>query len=89
MGKCIKCSEWFPPDYVFLIETKEESESGEDIFKCVFCERDIEEVTIVEDATGKEEKYKKEDVIKDYKIFLKKLKEDYEKKGNIKKIITP
>lgn len=69
MGKCIKCYDMFPPQYMREIEGVEEK-----IFQCVFCQVGKNYVTIMkEDNT--EEKYTKAKCIKEYKMFLKQLKE--------------
>jgi F0F1-type ATP synthase epsilon subunit len=43
--------------------------------KCAFCYLDKNEVTMVNDETGKEEKISKKDAAEKYKLLLKKLKE--------------
>lgn len=73
MPTCVKCTKILPPQFMIDID--------QDAQECIFCNNEIDEVTIVEDATGREEKYSKEDVIKDYVVLLKKMKEIYEKGG--------
>jgi len=72
MPKCVKCSGVFPPEFSALIPTDRLGE--EQPHMCLFCELNINEVTI-EKGEGKTEKYTKEQCKKDYDVFLKQLKE--------------
>lgn len=83
MPKCIKCDKMFPPQFVNSID------EINDVFRCIFCEQNITEIEIEsgKDLEGKplpQNMYKKEQVVKDYEIFLKKLKEH----TNIAKLLT-
>lgn len=76
MPKCVKCFEFFPPQYMIQLPSEEEV-----ILECVFCTTGKNEVTVVEDATNREEKYTKQQCIEDYKIMLKMMKESYQNGG--------
>jgi len=68
MGKCCRCYDMFPPQY--MREIKE----GVNVFQCVFCQHGKNYVMIMKED-GSEEKYTKVKCIKEYKMFLKQLKE--------------
>ena len=53
--------------------------------QCVFCKIGKPVITIVDKKTKKETKLKKEDAIKDYKIYINKLYE----KPNVQNLIKP
>lgn len=81
MPKCVTCDKIFPPQFVKHIE--------KEAHKCIFCDLNLKEVEVPngQDLMGKElpnKLYKKEQVVKDYEIFLKQLKE----KTNIAKLLT-
>jgi len=81
MPKCVTCGKIFPPQFVITL--------AEDAFKCIFCEKQISEIEIEngKDLDGKplsNNMYKKDQVVKDYDIFLKKLKGN----KNIAKLLT-
>jgi len=78
MPKCVKCLNYFHPD--FCIETEIRNEY---VTTCLFCYFDKKELT-VEDNNGRiDEIIKKDDAIKNYKKFLEKLV----KKPKIRKLI--
>ena len=69
MPKCQKCYEFFPPQYMREIENTED-----DVKQCVYCQQGKDYVMVIMEDK-KEIKYTKKDCIRDYKMFLKKLKE--------------
>jgi hypothetical protein len=79
MPKCVVCSNLLPPQYMIEMPNVETTE--EIPLKCIFCHTGKPEVTVVEDATHREEKYTKQQCIEDYKTMLKMMKEAYEKGG--------
>ena len=76
MPKCQKCYEVFPPQFCVPIETAQNPE----IQQCVFCDREVNEIQL-KGGTGK---YTKKQCVKEYKVFLRQLKE----KSNIAKLLT-
>jgi hypothetical protein len=70
MGKCVQCEGFYPPHFMVDLEEKKDPPQ-----KCAFCYLDKNEVTMVNDETGKEEKISKKDAAEKYKLLLKKLKE--------------
>jgi len=74
----MKCYEFYPPQYMREIEG---AESGD--LQCVFCKRGKDYVMLVKEGSS-DEKYTKKQCIRDYKMFLKKLKES----PNIAKKLT-
>lgn len=69
MGQCVKCREFLPPQLLTDVSSNEKL--------CLFCEVDKKEIVY-----GPERKVaKKEEIIKEYDIFLKIVKE----KNNILK----
>lgn len=80
MPKCNVCSNLFHPDWVLLVD--------DNIYKCVFCETDKKEL-VVEDTDGKPAyKVTKEQAIKDYDVYIKKIMEK-EQVQNIIKGVKP
>jgi hypothetical protein len=69
MGKCVRCFSLFPPQYMRELEGV-----AVDVTQCVFCQHGKDYVMIMKED-GSEEKYTKKQCIKDYKMFLKQLKE--------------
>jgi len=61
MGQCAKCKEFFPPDFMG------DGLPGDKL--CLFCKRDTKKIT------GKGKTVTKKEIVKDYKIFTKKLQE--------------
>ena len=62
MGKCVKCDKLLPPD--LMVDVDKPDEKGLAPGRCIFCEQGITEFG----GNTKEEH------IKDYEIFLKRLK---------------
>ena len=71
MPKCVKCLGVFPPEFSSLIPVTDLK--GDQPHRCLFCEMDIKAIT-VEKGNGREQ-YTREQCIKDYDVFLKKVKE--------------
>ena len=69
MGKCCKCFSIFPPQYMRELEGVEE-----EVYQCVYCKLGKDYVMVLMED-GKEIKYMKSSCIKDYKMFLRQLKE--------------
>lgn len=61
MSQCANCNEFFPPDFL------EDADDGDKL--CIFCKRDVSEIT------GGGTTVTKKEIVRDYKIFVKKLKE--------------
>lgn len=76
MPKCTVCGNMFHPDWVLSVDDK--------VYKCMFCQADKKELTIENEKTG-EPVYTvtKEQAIKDYDVYIKKIME----KDTVKKII--
>jgi len=70
MPRCQKCYEFFPPQYMCEIENTED-----DVKQCIYCQQGKDYVMVLIEEDKKEIKYTKKDCIRDYKMFLKKLKE--------------
>ena len=60
MGQCKKCTAMLPPDFLIDMSPTEKL--------CIFCERDITEIVYGE---HKEKKATKQEIIEEYKKFLK------------------
>lgn len=85
MPKCVRCKEFFPPNYVDLIEGGEPMFDGELPKECIFCKLQINEVEReTSNNSGKYIKYTKEQCLIDYKKFLRKLKDS----RNVKDILN-
>ena len=69
MPKCAKCFDLFPPQFCVDIEGTEDQ-------MCLFCNDDINSIKYDEDGIIKN--YTKEDCSRDYKKFLKMVKEHNE-----------
>lgn len=69
MPKCKICYYFYPPQYMRDIENAPETDK-----QCIFCQRGKDYVMVMKEE-GKEIKYTKNECIKDYKDFVKKLKE--------------
>ncbi len=65
MGLCAKCRDFFPPDLMFDVE-----QNGDQL--CAFCERDTQEIRYGE---RNELVITRKEVVEEYKIFMKKLRE--------------
>ena len=68
--KCLSCYRMLPPNFL-------------DKGKCLFCIRDTKEIDYF-DKNNIKKTYLKEDCIKDYELFLKKLSKTH----NLSKILT-
>lgn len=76
MPRCTVCNKLFHPDWVISVDDK--------VFKCLFCQADRKELTVEEEGTGKPlYTVTKEQAIKDYDVYLKKIME----KNNVQDII--
>lgn len=75
MGQCVLCKQFFPPGFT------EETEDGK-AKKCIFCEREKDEIEYIVD--DKVYHLKKNDIINEYKKYIKQVAE----KPNVKKIIS-
>ncbi len=77
MPQCIKCKCCLPPHFVDYTEDGKERE-------CIFCQRGTNEIRY---GDNKEKVATKQEIIKEYDVFLKMVKEKNEillkKKGNI------
>lgn len=69
MSKCQRCYHFYPPQYMREIEGVEE-----DVKQCVYCQQGKDYVMIMKED-GSEQRYTQKQCIKDYKRFLKQLKE--------------
>ncbi len=65
MPRCNKCNVFLPPGFV-----------GEVVKVCVFCEREIKEITFV--SEGKQNTVTKKELEKEYDYFLKKVRDKNE-----------
>ena len=76
MPKCTVCNKLFHPDWVISVD--------EGVFKCLFCQTDKKELTVEDKKTNKPlYTVTKEQAIKDYDVYIKKLME----KDNIKRLV--
>ena len=76
MGLCIKCRDFFPPDFLSPLEDEDQ--------ECVFCGRGVKYIQYNE-KDGSVRKYTREDCIRDYKILLGKLKDTKDVKKVLEK----
>jgi len=65
MGLCAKCRDFFPPDLMFDTE-----QNGDQL--CVFCQRDTKEIRY---GDNNELVITQKEVVEEYKLFMKKLRE--------------
>lgn len=63
MGLCVQCKKFLPPGFM-----REEKDGA---LRCLFCVRDTKEIRY---GDFKEKIAKKDEIVKEYSIFLKKLK---------------
>ena len=77
MAQCVFCNGFYPPSFT------ERTEDGK-ASKCVFCVREIKTVEAVNPATNELERYTKENVINEYKRYLKQVMES----PNVKQLIV-
>ncbi len=71
MPQCKKCEKYLPPQFLVQMLTMPDDQEA---LQCIYCDQNINEITIKKD-TGIV-KYTKKQCIKDYEIFIKKLKEN-------------
>lgn len=83
MPQCVKCKEFYPPDYTEAIDPK-----NEDRQICSFCKLEKEEVTV--EILDETYKVTRQQCIDEYKALLAKFKEKYKKnkKRAIKDLIN-
>ncbi len=76
MPKCVKCHEFFPPNYTEVIENAEkDGMTGEYPQHCIFCKLGVNEVERESERnSGKFVPYTREQCLKDYKEFIAKVK---------------
>ena len=75
MAKCIKCGDFFPPNYTEIVPNHMPDKDGNDVQQCIFCKLQVDEVERETNVdSGQYIKYTKEQCVKDYKNFLDKLK---------------
>lgn len=84
MPQCKRCEKYFPPQFLVQMLTMPDDPEA---LQCIYCSENITEITL-----DKGRKYTKEQCIKDYEIFLKKLKEkkniaDVLQKGKVEQSI--
>lgn len=77
MSKCVKCDQFFHPDYVVIIDENTNAVS------CVFCHTGNTSVTIRDEDSGEEKTVTKQEANRKYLIYLKELEEN----PNVKKIL--
>ena len=90
MPKCVKCNNFFPPNYTDIIPDREvDGVTGEYPQHCVFCRDGIKFVTREESPNSGNFniKYTKEECINDYKAFVDKMKNMSGDKEKLKKTI--
>jgi len=76
MPKCVKCNKFLPPNYVEVIENSVPDFQGEYPKECIFCKLNVSEVEReTSQGSGKFVSYTKDQCIKDYEKFIKKLKD--------------
>lgn len=71
MPKCDKCNQFFPPGFVDSVNPRTGEVQKGNI--CLFC---MDNVTVLKGKNGKQ--VTKKELIKEYQIFLKKVKENNE-----------
>jgi hypothetical protein len=85
MPKCVKCNDFFPPNYTEIIEDSEPMFDGNYPQECIFCRLGIDEVEREsEKDSGQYVKYTKKECLEDYKKFLRKVKDS----KNVKDILN-
>jgi hypothetical protein len=65
MPLCSKCRNFFPPQFVKKVTNTD--------YLCVFCEKGVDEITY---GTGNVKKITKDQVVNEYKKFIRMVKED-------------
>lgn len=91
MGQCIKCKQYFHPDFCVDVESpfiKKE----EEVKMCVFCHLNLKEVTV--QLPDGDRRVKKQEAINMYKEYIQKLTKNRKinhliKTGTPSKIIMP
>jgi hypothetical protein len=87
MPKCVKCNDFFPPNYTEVIDGSQPDPLDEGRYPqhCVFCKLGVDKVEReTQQGSGKFVEYTKEECLRDYHEFLKKLKES----KNVKDIMN-
>lgn len=69
MAQCIVCKQFFPPGFTIVTEDKLAK-------KCIFCEKEIDEITYTVRENGQIKKCTKQEIIEDYKKLINRLMED-------------
>ena len=87
MPKCVKCQQIFPPNYTEDIENSSRDSNGDFPQHCIFCKLGIVEVEReTENNSGQYTKYTKQECLKDYREFLKNLKDNRNIKDVLEKV---
>lgn len=85
MPQCVRCKEFFPPNYTEVIHGSQPDQQGNYPQECIFCKLNIDEVEReTQHNSGQYTPYTKKQCIEDYKKFLRKLKDS----GKAKDIIN-
>lgn len=87
MPKCVKCNDFFPPNYTEVIPNSQPDPLDEGRYPqhCVFCRDGVDKVQReTAQGSGQFMDYTKEECLKDYHDFLKKLKDSQ----NVKDILN-
>ena len=86
MPLCSLCRSFFPPNYTEVIPNSRPDNQGNYPQQCIFCKLNITQVEREETKdSGKFIPYTKEECIKDYQKFLRKVKDSQNVKDIIKK----
>lgn len=86
MPQCVKCNEFFPPNYTEAIQGSKPDHEGNHPQECIFCKLNVSEVEReTSHNSGKYTPYTKQQCVSDYKAFIKKLKERANAKDILKK----
>ena len=78
MPKCVKCSEFFPPNYTEIVEDSQPDPLNNNQYPqhCIFCKLGIDKVEReTSPNSGQYVFYSKAECIRDYKDFLGKVNE--------------
>lgn len=86
MPKCIRCTNFFPPNYTEVVVNSSPDLEGNYPQECVFCKQGIAKVEReTAPDSGEYVFYTKEECIKDYSEFMKKMVDSQNVKDIIKK----
>lgn len=77
---CAKCREFVPPEFSTLVENSKDSEND---YLCHWCKIDKDYITVTPEGKPAY-RYTRNECVKDWKIFMKKLIE----KRNVKNILN-